>query len=111
MRCPPQAEPVDVVLFEGWMAGFAPLPDDGSAAGDTAERLDAIDPGLRQVNALLRRYSAWHDLLSAWAATRVARERHSNRVPLRSDRPGRFDSIRFESPTLGSARALLELEA
>lgn len=43
----PQAQgPVDVVLFEGWMLGFAPVSDAAAAAAD---------PNLVPVNAALRR--------------------------------------------------------
>ena len=46
----PQAQgPVDVVLFEGWMLGFAPVSDAAAAAAD---------PYLVAVNAALRR-CAW----------------------------------------------------
>jgi pantothenate kinase-related protein Tda10 len=40
---------VDVVLFEGWMLGFAPVADAEAAA---------VDPNLAPVNAFLRRSAA-----------------------------------------------------
>jgi D-glycerate 3-kinase len=43
---PAAAAPVDVVLFEGWMLGFAPVADAEAAA---------VDPNLAPVNAFLRR--------------------------------------------------------
>lgn len=54
--------PVDVVLLEGWMLGFRPLPDD-SPALDDAE--------LRDVNAYLRGYARWHELVDAWVVVQV----------------------------------------
>lgn len=43
----PCQAPVDVVLFEGWMLGFAPVDDEAAAA---------VDPSLAPVNAFLRRW-------------------------------------------------------
>ncbi len=40
--------PLDLVLFEGWMLGFQPVPEAAVA-----------EPALRVVNALLARYQAW----------------------------------------------------
>ncbi|EOD06569.1 hypothetical protein EMIHUDRAFT_247483 [Emiliania huxleyi CCMP1516] len=54
-----QRDPVDVLLFEGWMAGFAP-------AGDAA-RLAGLDPDLALVDSFLRGYAEWHDKMDAWA--------------------------------------------
>jgi len=50
--------PCDVVLFEGWMAGF-------KHRGDSAALAD-IHPALPEVDALLSRYSAWDNLIDAW---------------------------------------------
>lgn len=47
--------PVDVVLFEGWMLGFQPLP---------AGQID--DPGLARVNELLAAYRVWHERLDTF---------------------------------------------
>ena len=59
----PEAPRADVVLLEGWMAGFAPLADD-------APVLSKHD-GLDQVNDRLSGYSEWHDLMDAWVVLGV----------------------------------------
>jgi len=43
--------PLDLVLFEGWMLAFEPLPDDG------------LSPELLPSNRFLRAYGAWDELL------------------------------------------------
>lgn len=53
------SESVDIVLFEGWMLGFEPLP------------LDAVDPALATVNALLKGYRPLHDLMDTWIVLAV----------------------------------------
>ncbi|KXZ53368.1 hypothetical protein GPECTOR_7g1264 [Gonium pectorale] len=56
--------PLQVVFFEGWMSGFAPLHDDAAAA--------AVDPALAAVNAALRSYrAAWDDLVDSWLVVRI----------------------------------------
>jgi D-glycerate 3-kinase len=55
--------PVDVVLFEGWMLGFAPR-------GDAA--VAAVDADLLPVDAALRAYEgAWDSAVDAWLVIRV----------------------------------------
>jgi D-glycerate 3-kinase len=44
--------PVDLVFFEGWMLGFAPVSDP--------------PPALREINALLASYAAWDALLDGF---------------------------------------------
>jgi len=60
----PQVEgPLDVVLFEGWMAGFRPLSDEAVAA---------VDANLVPVNAALREYEeAWDRWVDSWLVIRV----------------------------------------
>ena len=54
----PTVPPSDVVLLEGWSAGFAPVPaDDAVLASQT---------GLAEVNRRLAAYSAWYSLMDAW---------------------------------------------
>lgn len=53
--------PIDVVLVEGWMLGFAPV-----AAGAMA------DPALREANARLRGYRRWHRLIDALLVWQMA---------------------------------------
>jgi len=54
---------VDLVLFEGWMLGFRPLPDAEAAA---------VDPSLTPVNEKLREYeSAWDMHADVWIVVRV----------------------------------------
>jgi len=47
--------PVDVVLLEGWMLGFKPLP---------SNRIE--DPQLAKINSLLQQYGQWHNLLDSF---------------------------------------------
>ena len=52
-------KPADIVLFEGWMNGFAPLPSDSAVLSQHA--------GLNGVNERLGDYEAkWHDKMDAW---------------------------------------------
>ncbi len=54
---------VDLVLFEGWMLGFKPLP-----AADAV----AVDPDLEPVNDILRDYeAAWDSHVDVWLVIRV----------------------------------------
>ena len=59
----PVSQPPDVILFEGWMSGFAPLPADAPILAEHA--------GLAEVNTLLARYSEWHALMDAWVVLAV----------------------------------------
>ncbi|EFJ45240.1 hypothetical protein VOLCADRAFT_94435 [Volvox carteri f. nagariensis] len=55
--------PLDVVLFEGWMSGFAPL--EPSAA-------EAVEPALAAVNEQLRSYrTTWDELVDSWLVIRI----------------------------------------
>jgi len=54
-----QRDPVDVLLFEGWMAGFAPAA--------STSRLARLDPDLALVDSFLCGYEDWHDKMDAWA--------------------------------------------
>ncbi|KAG2433766.1 hypothetical protein HXX76_008127 [Chlamydomonas incerta] len=56
--------PLDVVFFEGWMSGFAPVPDSAALA--------PIDPALPVVNEQLRGYrAAWDELVDSWLVIRI----------------------------------------
>jgi D-glycerate 3-kinase len=48
--------PVDVVLLEGWMLGFQPLPP-GQLGTDTA---------LTEINSLLAHYRSWHRFINSF---------------------------------------------
>ena len=67
-RAPPSTWPVvkaplDVVLFEGWMSGFAPLAD-AELASQPAE--------IQQVNQHLHAYKdAWDSLVDSWLVIRI----------------------------------------
>jgi len=52
--------PCDVVLLEGWMAGFE------ARGTNDAEALTAIHPSLPEIDALLSGYNVWHDQLDVW---------------------------------------------
>lgn len=53
-----------IVFFEGWMSGFAPLPDPAAAA--------AVEPALVKVNELLASYrAAWDELVDSWLVIRI----------------------------------------
>ena len=56
--------PIDVVLLEGWMLGFRPLPADSPA-------LEGEGGQLRAVNAYLGEYARWHELMDAWVVVQV----------------------------------------
>lgn len=60
----PEVEgPIEVVLFEGWMLGFKPLPN---------EVVKAVDPLLEVVNKNLEAYhDAWDKFVGAWIIIKI----------------------------------------
>ncbi|KAM7475946.1 hypothetical protein LguiB_023189 [Lonicera macranthoides] len=60
----PEVEgPLTVVLFEGWMLGFKPLP---------VEVVKAVDPQLVEVNKSLEAYyDAWDKFVEAWIVIKI----------------------------------------
>ncbi|VVA95908.1 unnamed protein product [Arabis nemorensis] len=55
--------PLKVILFEGWMLGFKPLP---------AEVVKAVDPQLEIVNKNLEAYyNAWDKYINAWVVIKI----------------------------------------
>ncbi|KAJ3670743.1 hypothetical protein LUZ60_008169 [Juncus effusus] len=60
----PEVEgPLEVVLFEGWMLGFKPLPNDV---------VKAVDPQLEIVNKNLEAYSdAWDKFIDSWIVIKI----------------------------------------
>ncbi|KAF4372433.1 hypothetical protein CsatB_012853 [Cannabis sativa] len=55
--------PLSVVLFEGWMLGFKPLP---------VETVKAVDPQLETVNKNLEAYyDAWDKFIGAWIVIKI----------------------------------------
>ncbi len=63
-RAPPSSwrqvtGPVDVLILEGWMLGFPPVPE------------ATLEPDLRASNAMLAAYAAWHRQLDAFVSLRV----------------------------------------
>ena len=61
------APAADVVLLEGWMAGFTPIPAEQIAADPALSQ----GSGLTTVNGRLGAYAEWHDLMDAWAVLAV----------------------------------------
>ncbi|CAH2067979.1 unnamed protein product [Thlaspi arvense] len=60
----PEVEgPLKVILFEGWMLGFKPVP---------AEVVKAVDPQLEIVNKNLEAYyEAWDKYIDAWVVIKI----------------------------------------
>lgn len=60
----PEVEgPLEVILFEGWMLGFKPLPIDV---------VNAVDPQLQVVNENLKAYyDAWDKFVEAWIIIKI----------------------------------------
>ncbi|XP_062206526.1 D-glycerate 3-kinase, chloroplastic-like isoform X2 [Phragmites australis] len=60
----PEVEgPLEVVLFEGWMLGFKPLPN---------EVVKAVDPQLEVVNKSLQAYyDAWDRFIESWIVIKI----------------------------------------
>lgn len=55
--------PLSVILFEGWMLGFKPLPN---------EVVKAVDPQLEVVNKNLEAYfDAWDKFVDAWIIVKI----------------------------------------
>ena len=59
---PEVTEPVDVILFEGWMLGFTPLEN-----GD----IDPIVGDLSIVDEKMGEYGVWNDAVDAWMVVRI----------------------------------------
>lgn len=56
--------PLDLILFEGWMLGFRPRPD---------EAIKSVDPNLLPINEALQNYeSAWDRHVDVWLVIKVA---------------------------------------
>ncbi|PAN29129.1 hypothetical protein GQ55_5G203500 [Panicum hallii var. hallii] len=60
----PEVEgPLEVILFEGWMLGFKPLPN---------EVVKAVDPQLEVVNKNLEAYyNAWDRFIGSWIVIKI----------------------------------------
>uniref|UniRef100_A0A5B6ZE39 D-glycerate 3-kinase, chloroplastic n=1 Tax=Davidia involucrata TaxID=16924 RepID=A0A5B6ZE39_DAVIN len=60
----PEVEgPLTVIMFEGWMLGFKPLP---------TESVKAVDPQLEAVNKNLEAYyDAWDKFIKAWIVIKI----------------------------------------
>ncbi|XP_039812333.1 D-glycerate 3-kinase, chloroplastic-like isoform X3 [Panicum virgatum] len=55
--------PLEVILFEGWMLGFKPLPN---------EVVKAVDPQLEVVNKNLEAYyNAWDRFIESWIVIKI----------------------------------------
>ncbi|KAJ8452020.1 hypothetical protein Cgig2_016601 [Carnegiea gigantea] len=55
--------PLTAILFEGWMLGFKPVPD---------ETVKAVDPQLETVNENLQAYyDAWDKFVKAWIVIKI----------------------------------------
>ena len=74
----------DVVLLEGWMAGFAPITLNTLLHGDkekdevtksnTKKEQDNADQektGMREINVFMERYSEWHDQMNSWVVVGI----------------------------------------
>jgi len=60
---PKAAGPLDIIFFEGWMSGFAPVPSEQAAA---------VDQDLVVVNELLKSYKeAWDSIVDSWLVVRI----------------------------------------
>src|SRR5262249_20680986 len=57
--------PLDLVLVEGWMLGFAPVPEP-----------ELPDPRMAESNRRLAAYDRWHRLLDAMVIVRPTDARH-----------------------------------
>lgn len=105
----PEVEgPLDVVLFEGWMLGFKPLP---------AEVVKAVDPQLELVNKNLEvYYDAWDKFIDTWIIMKIRdpdcvfQWRLQAEVAMRADgKPGMSDEevLDFVSRYLPAYKAYL----
>ncbi|KAF6167956.1 hypothetical protein GIB67_020526 [Kingdonia uniflora] len=55
--------PLTVILFEGWMLGFKPIP---------MEVAKSVDPQLEAVNKNLEAYyNAWHKFINSWVVIKI----------------------------------------
>ncbi|OAE32435.1 hypothetical protein AXG93_3218s1070 [Marchantia polymorpha subsp. ruderalis] len=55
--------PLELVLFEGWMLGFEPQPE---------EAVTAVDPELALVNKIMEKYyDAWYQYIDSWIIVQV----------------------------------------
>ena len=75
---PSVSGPVDIVLFEGWMLGFAPVEDSAAVS---------VDPNLTPVNAFLKEYkAAWDAWVDCWLVVRVSDPQYAYKWRLQAER-------------------------
>ncbi|WOL10797.1 D-glycerate 3-kinase, chloroplastic isoform X1 [Canna indica] len=107
----PEVEgPVEVILFEGWMLGFKPLPK---------EDVKVVDPQLEVVNENLKAYyDAWDKFVEAWIIIKIKdpnsvyQWRLQAEVAMREDgKPGMSDEevLDFVSRYLPAYKAYLPI--
>ena len=58
--------PLDIVLLEGWMLGFMPVPEEALGEIDEIKCDLNLQKGFREVNRSLAHYQDWHDQLDAF---------------------------------------------
>ncbi|XP_058074666.1 D-glycerate 3-kinase, chloroplastic isoform X2 [Magnolia sinica] len=98
----PEVEgPLEVILFEGWMLGFKPIPN---------EVVKAVDPQLELVNKNLEAYyNAWDKFIEAWIVIKIQdpscvfQWRLQAEVAMRADgKPGMSDEeLDFSNTIMG----------
>lgn len=75
---PSVSGPVDIVLFEGWMLGFAPVEESEAAS---------VDQNLVPVNAFLQAYkSAWDSAVDSWLVVKVNDPQYAYKWRLQAER-------------------------
>jgi D-glycerate 3-kinase len=75
---PSVSGPVDIVLFEGWMLGFAPVEESQAAS---------VDQNLIPVNAFLQAYkSAWDSAVDSWLVVKVKDPEYAYKWRLQAER-------------------------
>jgi D-glycerate 3-kinase len=78
-----QTNKSDVVLLEGWMAGFVPTAvsrsgggGGGGSGGGGGGSGDDARGSLREIDGMLSAYDAWHQQMDAWVVVEIDELEH-----------------------------------
>jgi D-glycerate 3-kinase len=82
-----QAESADVVLLEGWMAGFEALPmtEATRARKEEKDSEDMPTKHIQEINQLLQQYTEWHDQMNYWIVVGIDDVNHVYRWRLEAE--------------------------
>lgn len=75
----------DVVLLEGWMAGFEPVAISRQLSECKSLETPNFETGIADINRILQGYRSWHDIMSAWIVVSIDDYNHVYRWRLEAE--------------------------